>query len=357
MIKELFTNATILITAISLGNIYVKKITFKPRKLSRRLLLGLIAGTLGCVLMLFSIPVGPSLIVDLRTVPILIVAFYATLPSLAVATALGFIFRIFIFGVSQTSIVGGLSILVIAVACALIARIRINRKLKWIFGIACVCIVAAISLLILRIPTYDFWLILSGYSGGHIVTGLAAYFYLKHITKLNAAYDKLHADSKTDFLTGLVNFRHFDKSLNACFKTAVMTDQVLSILFLDIDNFKCINDTYGHLAGDHILKTLSGQLLKTCRNTDIVCRRGGEEFTIILPKCNLEQACSMAERIRKKVANCVHTLTSGETVGITVSIGVSCYPETSTREEALIDQADTALYQAKHSGKNTVMSA
>ena len=357
MIKELFTNATILIAAISLGNILFKNFTYKPEKLFHRLVIGLFGGAIGCVLLLYSIPVGSVLIVDLRAIPILIIAFYGTLPSLAVASVVSCVFRIFTFGVSPTSIVGGLSIIAVALLCALIAKSRKKLYIKWILGIAWVSVVAAISLFILRVPAKDFWLILGGYSGGHIATGLTAYFYLKHVTALNQAYEKLANDSKTDFLTGLNNFRQYDESLNACYSKAAKHGQSLSILFIDIDNFKRVNDTYGHLAGDQILRTLAAQMLTACRSSDIVCRRGGEEFTIILPQCNLDKACITAERIRKSVAEKQHTLPTGETVTITVSIGVSCYPETSTHEQDIIDQADTALYQAKHSGKNTIRTS
>jgi diguanylate cyclase len=353
MLKELIANAAILISSISLGNAFLKKTCYAHDKILQRVLMGLLTAALGCILILFSIPVGSSLIVDLRFIPVFIAAFYYPLSSLTITTAVICGFRIFAFGVTPTSITGGLSVVAVALVCALLIKLLI----KWTIGVAWVCVTAAVSLLILDVPPHAFWLALVGYAGGHIVVGFGIFFYLQYVTKVNDAFRQLHIDSKTDFLTGLNNFRQCDKSLNKHYAAAVDGGNPLSILFIDIDNFKHVNDTYGHLAGDQILRTLGRQLKTLCRATDIVCRRGGEEFTVILPHCQLAQAHATAERIRENVAAHRHTLTDGTVISISVSIGVSCYPETSIQQEELIEHADTALYRAKHSGKNTVISA
>ncbi len=357
MLKELVANAAILISAISLGNAFFKKTCYAPDKLSQRVLMGLLPAAIGCILMLFSIPVGSSLIVDLRFIPVFIAAFYYPLSSLTITTAVICGFRIFAFGITPTSTAGGLSVIAVALVCALLKKRRMRLSVKWIISVVWVCIVVGISLFILAVPSHAFWSALLGYAGGHIVVGFAIFFYLQYVTKVNDAFRQLHKDSRTDFLTGLDNFRQCDISLNTHYAAAVEGGNSLSILFIDIDNFKRINDTYGHLAGDQILQALGRQLTALCRATDIVCRRGGEEFTVILPHIRLEQAYATAERIRQHIAAQRHTLQDGTVINITVSIGVSCYPETSARQEELIEHADTALYRAKHSGKNTVISA
>ena len=357
MIKVLLANAAIMITTIALANAAFRWSDYRVYRLDQQLLIGVCAGVLGCVLIMYAIPVGPDLIVDMRAIPIMMIAFYGTLPSLAVSSLMICLFRMFVFGITPISVVGGLSVIAVALLCIPITKSRIKLQHKWALGILGVSMTSAISLLILKEPAPLFWPVLVGYSGGHLATGYAVYFYLKHINRLNNAYDKLHADSKTDFLTGLFNFRQYDESLNACFNAAASSGQMMSILFIDIDNFKHINDTYGHLAGDQILKTFSDQLTAACRHTDIICRRGGEEFTVILPQCGLEQAYTTADRIRRNVAAYTHILPDNRTVSITASFGVASYPETSASADDIIDHADSALYRAKHSGKNTVITA
>ena len=357
MIKALVANAAIMITSIALVNAAFRWSEYRARKLYQQLLIGIGAGVLGCVLIFYAIPVGPDLIVDLRAIPILIIAFYGTRSSLAVSSLIICLSRMFVFGLSLISVIGGLSVIAVALLCVPLSKSRIKLQHKWALGIAGVSVASAVSLLILQAPAAEAWPVLAGYSIGHLVTGYAIYFYLKHIDQLNSAYDKLHADSKTDYLTGLLNFRQYDESLNTCFTAAVSHGQTLSILFIDIDNFKHVNDTYGHLAGDQILKTFSRQLVAACRSTDIVCRRGGEEFTVILPRCSMTQAYATAERIRRQTAAYTHKLPDGQMVRITVSIGIASYPKTSASPDDIIDHADSALYRAKHSGKNTVITA
>ena len=123
---------------------------------------------------------------------------------------------------------------------------------------------------------------------------------------------------------------------------------------MDIDNFKRINDTYGHLTGDTILKRLAAVLQETVRKIDIPARYGGEEFVVILPETNKEEACVIAERIRKNVSEIVVKISETEDLSPTISIGVAQYTTDGKEAKELINAADTALYFSKHNGKNMV---
>jgi diguanylate cyclase (GGDEF)-like protein len=123
---------------------------------------------------------------------------------------------------------------------------------------------------------------------------------------------------------------------------------------MDIDNFKRINDTYGHLIGDAILKRLAAVLQETVRQVDIPARYGGEEFVVILPETDKENAVSIAERIRKNISEIVVDVSETETLSPTVSIGIADYVHDGKEPKELISCADTALYHSKHNGKNTV---
>ncbi|OFZ67196.1 MAG: hypothetical protein A2V79_01180 [Betaproteobacteria bacterium RBG_16_56_24] len=156
----------------------------------------------------------------------------------------------------------------------------------------------------------------------------------------------------TDKLTGLRNRRLFDERLAEEILRAARYAKPLSLLMLDIDDFKRINDTHGHPAGDKVLQSL-GQLLRgQLRQMDFAARYGGEEFTIILPETDFVGAKLVAERIRRAVAKLPIKLPDGREIDLTVSVGVACFPVCGDKAESLVEHADQALYTAKQEGKN-----
>jgi diguanylate cyclase (GGDEF)-like protein len=160
--------------------------------------------------------------------------------------------------------------------------------------------------------------------------------------------------SIVDELTDSYNYRYFIQKFQEEKKRAVRYSLPLSIIMIDIDWFKKFNDGYGHEIGNVVLRELAGVIKECIRDVDIFSRYGGEEFVVILPQTPLSEAQVIGERIRSQVeAAVIDTVTRG-TVRITVSIGVSSYPENGRSEEELITVADQALYRAKDSGKNLV---
>lgn len=155
-----------------------------------------------------------------------------------------------------------------------------------------------------------------------------------------------------DGLTGLFNYRHFWELLAHEVEQGRRYQTPLSLLFLDLDNFKMINDALGHSRGDVVLKTLADYLRTTLRHADVVCRYGGEEFVALLPKTPVDQAVKLAERLRQKISEMTISLPDQD-VQFTVSIGVAgLTPEMDG--EALVEAADAAMYRAKKAGKNQV---
>jgi diguanylate cyclase (GGDEF)-like protein len=157
----------------------------------------------------------------------------------------------------------------------------------------------------------------------------------------------------TDQLTALYNHDFFYNRLEDEFNRAVRYELPLSLLMIDLDNFKKINDTYGHRAGDRVLMEVAGILKKAVRKTDIVSRYGGEEFTVILPVTTTEGAKEEAERIRETL--CSHSYAGLINTTISASIGVASYPCAGALNSGdLVNLADNALYEAKNSGRNKV---
>jgi diguanylate cyclase (GGDEF)-like protein len=133
------------------------------------------------------------------------------------------------------------------------------------------------------------------------------------------------------------------------------TGQPLSLIMLDIDHFKSVNDTYGHPAGDTLLRTLAEVVQRQIRAEDVACRYGGEEFAIILPNSPLDSARRCAERIREELRS-LTVEHKGQSLGrITLSLGVASFPEHGPTAEALVQAADAALYQAKRGGRDQVV--
>ena len=157
----------------------------------------------------------------------------------------------------------------------------------------------------------------------------------------------------TDGLTGLYNHKHFQERLNEEFQRIKRLPQSLSLMLIDIDHFKKINDAYGHPAGDTVLSKIALILKKTLRGIDILARYGGEEFVAVLIGTGSSGAKKMAERIRNSVMNNPFYIDENK-IMITLSIGVATHPQDATNKTELIDKADQALYYAKQNGRNQV---
>lgn len=165
---------------------------------------------------------------------------------------------------------------------------------------------------------------------------------------------KLYELATKDGLTKLYIHRHFRTLLEAEVTRATRYKHVVSLLMMDIDNFKHVNDTYGHLIGDRVLKEIAVTIKNTCRNIDVPARYGGEEFTVILPETAAKDATIIAERLRKNIEKIEIPIDDKVTLKATVSIGISEYPSSATDSENLIKTADDALYKAKNDGKNCI---
>jgi len=175
--------------------------------------------------------------------------------------------------------------------------------------------------------------------------------------KLLAAEELIREMATTDYLTKLKNRRFLLTRLREELDRAIRYRHPISCIFFDADHFKRVNDTYGHEAGDTVLKTISATAQEQCRQTDILGRYGGEEFFIILPETDLEQAGALAERLRQAIENQT-SIADQHHIRVTATFGVACYsPETTAVQPNLSDfikQADTAMLEAKKAGRNRV---
>ncbi len=171
-----------------------------------------------------------------------------------------------------------------------------------------------------------------------------------------ALHDRLREETLRDPLTGLFNRRFLDESLERELARTRRDNLPLALLMIDIDHFKQLNDTYGHPAGDEIIRRVGGLIQSRARSGDLPCRYGGEEFLLVLPNMTLATAVERAEEWRVAFAN-DWTVIGNHAVAVTVSIGVAVFPCHGGSARALIEAVDQALYAAKRGGRNRVVAA
>jgi diguanylate cyclase (GGDEF)-like protein len=179
-----------------------------------------------------------------------------------------------------------------------------------------------------------------------------------HVKKLQDQLRERNAElehlSHTDMLTGLNNRRYIEEQLSQQCSAARRRHEPVAVVLFDIDNFKRVNDDYGHPVGDLVLREFARRLRSELRAEDIACRWGGEEFLVILPRAGLDDALATAERIRK-IVEATPMSAWGHQVGVTVSGGCAIGPDDSP--ESLVKHADVLLYEAKAAGRNRIIAA
>lgn len=173
------------------------------------------------------------------------------------------------------------------------------------------------------------------------------------LATITALEKELKEQAIRDSLTGLYNRRYLDEISHQMFSRAQRDNEKLAIMFLDIDNFKALNDEFGHKTGDDVLKQLSRILLENVRSSDVVCRFGGEEFIVLFPNTSRENAIEHGEMLRKLFES--DQIPAADTlVKLTFSAGIAVFPDDGDDKQILIDAADRTMYEAKRAGKNRI---
>jgi len=167
-------------------------------------------------------------------------------------------------------------------------------------------------------------------------------------------FQKIKAMASIDALTGVFNKKYFLENINREVNSALASGLVLTLAMIDIDHFKVVNDTFGHQAGDIVLKEVASVITHSLRDADCVCRYGGEEFAVLMPGTSKEMALEVMERVRSKIESTSFSVNEKDHLKITVSAGVANFPADADSAETLMERSDTSLYVAKRSGRNMV---
>ncbi len=199
---------------------------------------------------------------------------------------------------------------------------------------------------------YDLWLELI-YPLIFSILAFTLAFIVKYLIK-SRDFEAQYKLATTDGLTELYNHRYFQEQMKMQIEQSKRYENNFSLIIIDIDFFKKFNDSFGHQSGDAVLRQVAFTLKKNVRATDIVCRYGGEEMSIILPNTGKDEAKSTAEKICKRVAEKPFKLANGKESNVTISLGVATYPYDGENSETIIEAADKRLYKAKNNGRNQV---
>lgn len=179
----------------------------------------------------------------------------------------------------------------------------------------------------------------------------------RHYQRLRSNYEQNLSLALIDPLTGAFNRRYLEAHFPRLLMRHASISKSMAVLMLDVDHFKKVNDTYGHAAGDAVLKASVSVVMQALRPTDLVVRMGGEEFAVIMPETNLPMGMAIGERLRERIANHPVGIGAKQTLSVTVSIGVaSIRPDNQENGHDVFERADAALYKAKQTGRNRVVA-
>lgn len=358
IIQSLLNNLTFLTTTLFFGNLILKWLSKRIdiQSFYIKLLSGVFAGIIGITLTkYFSFHLSPMIVLDLRQVAI-ILSFYfgGALSSLLTAVIIG-VYRLFLIDpINFSSFIGFFNAIFTFLITGLFMKkgkeLKLSYWLRMMVGILAVYALSVISVL-----GEKSFLIIALFATFYIPGVLFVYYLLRYMKRTDDVLVLMSEAANLDFLTGLHNPRAFEKMFEQKTINLVHYPQPFGLLILDIDHFKHVNDTYGHLDGDTVLIQVAQLLKDTMRSSDHCARKGGEEFAAILNDCGIEKTLNIAESIRKKIEDHPFLLEDGQIIRITISIGVSCYPQ--DKPENMFEQADRALYIAKSAGRNQVKIA
>ncbi|MED3445140.1 diguanylate cyclase [Bacillus thuringiensis] len=350
MLRDLFVNTTIIISFIFVGGQLLRD---KPLKegfsFLQKCVIGIFTGILGVLLMHFGVHIE-DIMLDLRYLAVILAIIVGGPVASSITVTIILITRLIFTEYSLASELACYTILLSGIGVIFIARIQtsITLKLVWLHVYCLSILIVPMYILFNDISVVVLYLISS------ITTGYITFVSTNYVLQSNELFQKMKQYATIDALTGLGNVRQFDLEMNRHISNKNMKNDSLCLLLIDIDHFKYVNDTYGHPAGDEVLKQVGCILRETSQFPDLAFRKGGEEFALLIPNKGLAYGICMGEQIRTAVESQPFQLLDGTKIKITVSVGVSEYEGSS---EQFIQAADDALYYSKRNGRNKVSSA
>ena len=356
MVNDLFINILLLISCTFVGGHISREVPENfTDKIYGKILIGIGGGVLGILMMVYTIQVvGTNTLLDLRALSMIMISSVGGLIPTMITGFMIILYRVGFYGINQSSIFA-----MVHICLYIISFHLINRKIKsygknWFakLGVALFILLSTFFYLLRNVEGHH--AIIFKFALVVICAGTLEYYLIIYARRSNELYRIYKKDSAQDFLTGLNNTRSFENFLNSSINRVKENNEKLSCLMIDIDDFKQINDTFGHTAGDAVLRDLADILKKNCRSFDVIGRVGGEEFCVLLLDCDKTRSFEISMRIRNAIKAHRFMIKDHKVIKITVSIGVATYPDTVERLEEIKEKADSGLYKAKRSGRDKV---
>ncbi|MGH0594091.1 GGDEF domain-containing protein [Bacillus pretiosus] len=350
MLRDLFVNTTIILSFIFVGGQILRDKPLKEEfSLWQKCVVGMLTGVLSVLLMHFGVHIE-DIMLDLRYLAVILAIIIGGPIASSITVTIILITRLFFTEYSLASELACYSIVLIGVGVVFIWQMKASIFTRWIWF-------NVYSLSILVVPLSILFKDMSIVALYVVCSGVAAYITFisaNYVLQSNELFQTMKQYATVDALTGLGNVRQFDLELNRHIGNKRMKNDSLCLLLIDIDHFKSVNDTYGHPAGDEVLKQMGHILREVSMFPDLAFRKGGEEFALLIPQKGLAYGMRMGEQVRTAVENHPFQLLNGTKIKITVSVGISVYEESP---EQFIQAADDALYYSKRNGRNQVSSA
>lgn len=355
MVSDLFINGCILVTIIFITVEFLENEKIKNLSLITKDLISGISFSISSIfLMKYSIYVTPTAFLDFRSISQSSSAFYGGSISAIITGLISALFRIFHFGINQNSIITFIFMILSSLTSSFITNSCLSKKLKWIIMVSFTSFLQIVLFVFVLNDKSDLLKVIFIFVLSTVLVSLIVYYVFKHLSISHAQVDLLKQQASIDFLTGVNNARNFNFLYNETIKKLKRDDKKFSVLMLDIDFFKNINDTYGHLAGDKVLREIGYILNMFCKEFGIVGRVGGEEFCVLMKNINIEDALEFAENLRRYIEKTLFIISTKNHIHITVSIGVATYKENNINLSDVRKVADQKLYICKETGRNKV---
>jgi diguanylate cyclase len=338
-----------------LRNSYLKNFdTSKALSINIKMIIYFLSSVLSILLIHFDLEIAPGAAVDFRIVPIITIAcWFGSVPAVFVSILVT-LFKVLVWGYDDWTFYTLSAMVIISITTGIVSKLKYSffRKSILVAGI-----IFIVFMCINILKTNDFASALQSvpaFCTALFVLYLGMYAGLSYLSNSTRRVKLLKDDITKDYLTGLYNSRYYNTALEDFSKSLIEKKEVFSLIYLDIDNFKAINDNYGHAVGDNVIAETSAFISNSCRKADIVSRIGGDEFTVLLPSCSDTKAYEVAERMRSTIESHSFIHKNGTSIQITVSVGVMYYSDNEKSVSQIKEEVDRAMYMAKKCGKNTV---
>ncbi|MFV0466621.1 MAG: GGDEF domain-containing protein [Lachnospiraceae bacterium] len=320
-----------------------------------KILLGLMGGAFSVLLLFYSLPYhdAPS-IIDLRGLVLITLSSWGGMVPVLITAMIQAALSMALYDLNIVTTHSVIQILLIMITFLLTDwRVKSEAR-RWYIKTFSIIIVTDLTYLLLIEHSIETNIVALQFSLIFLISSELQHTLVRSVREENELFFHYKRNSSEDFLTGLMNRQYFDTALKQSSQKALDSGEPLSCLMADLDYFKQVNDTFGHDAGDLVLKRVSSIMKDVLPKKTSIGRVGGEEFCMLLENCSLNNAYAIALNLNQAIGQLPIEISIGKEIHITISIGVAAYPE-STRELNLLKEvADSALYDAKENGRNQV---